>query len=41
MKDKYCKICEEKGVKSKLKVYSVNFDEGILLCENDMVSEEV
>ena len=37
MKDIWCELCAANGLKKKLRYCQVNFEEAILLCENNMV----
>ena len=37
MNDKLCDLCATKGLQKKLVYYHVNFEEAMLLCENNMV----
>ena len=37
MNDKLCDLCAAKGLQKKLVYYHVNFEEAMLLCENNMV----
>ena len=37
---RWCELCAQKGLKKRLQLFQINFEEAALLCQNEKVSKQ-